>query len=184
MAGASTSRFSATPPHCHITRHRVMSVNQASLEVLKPVQSARRARLLRLAANGVNAKRAAELIGVGHQTVLKEYQDPEFRRQVVRLVESAFEDVDSNFEQMQLSLHDRIRLKSEEAFQTLCELMDSKDTHEAVRMKIAQDILDRNPETQAGHTVTHNSIAEVEELRRAAVAAREMDKIVPIKKVV
>lgn len=179
----NTERSSRPQPSPHRLLHIPDKVCMEEAAELRPVQSVRRAKLLRLAAQGVNAKRAAAFLGVSHQTVLKEYQNPEFRRQVVRLVESAFEEVDEKFEVMQLSLHDRIRLKSEEAFETLCRLMDDENTHPAVRTRIAQDMLDRNPETLAGSVVRHDSVAEAEELRRAADVAREMDKVVEIRKV-
>lgn len=149
---------------------------------LRPPVIARRSKLLRLAVQSVNAKRASELLGIGYQTVLAEYKDPSFRRQAHEMVESAFEGVDASLSNVQLSLHDRIRLKSEEAFDVLCNILDDEAENPALRAKIAVELLDRNPESQAGTTVRHGALVEATDLARAARAAEEMNKVLPIRK--
>ncbi len=141
---------------------------------------ARRAKLLRLAAQGINARQASGIINVPYATVLSEYADPEFKVQLHALMEQAFSDVDGKFGAFNLTLHDRIRLKSEEAFQTLCELMDDDTNHPAIRARIAQDMLDRNPESQAGSVIRHERI-EADQLALAARAAEEMNNVLPFR---
>lgn len=134
-----------------------------------------------MAAQGVNAKRASELLGLGYSVVCGEYNDPSFRRQVYGLVEGAFEGVDSALANVQLSLHDRIRLKSEEAFDVLCSILDDEAENPALRAKIAVEMLDRNPESQSGTTVRHGALVEAESLALAARAAEEMNRVLPFK---
>lgn len=149
---------------------------------LRPPVIARRSKLLRLAAQGVTARRASELLGLGYSVVCGEYNDPSFRRQAFELVEGAFGEVDSALTNVQLSLHDRIRLKSEEAFDVLCNILDDEAENPALRAKIAVELLDRNPESQAGTTVRHGALVEANDLARAARAAEEMNKVLPIRK--
>lgn len=150
----------------------------------RPPQSTRRQKLLRLAAQGVNAKRAAELLGVSHQTILKEYKDREFRKQAFEMVEGAFKEVDEGFTTLQLSIHDRIRMKSEEAFEYLCQVLDDPAEDSRIRVKVATDLLDRNPETVAGTAVYKGEQIEAEHLAAAARVAEEMNKVIPIKRAV
>jgi hypothetical protein len=146
----------------------------------RPAQIARRTKLLRLAAQGLNAKQAANVTGIPYATVLAEYGDEEFRAQTYALVNSAFSGVDGKVADFNLTLHDRIRLQSEKAFEKLCELMDDDTTHPAIVARIAQDFLDRNPESQSGSTMRIERI-EADHLALAAKAAKEMDNVIPIK---
>lgn len=146
-------------------------------------QSTRRMKLLRLAALGLNAKRAAEILGIDVQTVRREYRDPEFKKLALMRLEEAFEGVDEKFEGELLSLHDQIQIKGQEAFDTLCHLLGDKDAPSAVRARIAMDILDRNPNTQAGSIVRHGTLIDADQLSKAARVAEEMNGVIPIKKV-
>lgn len=148
----------------------------------RPPQVAGRAKMVRLAAQGCNARRASELLGIGYGVVCKVYNDASFRKQVFELVEGAFEKVDGAFTNVQLSLHDRIRAKSEEAFEVLCEILDNPDEMPALRAKIAVELLDRNPESQAGTTVRHGALANDQALAVAARAAEEMNKVLPMRR--
>lgn len=119
-------------------------------------------------------------MGLPYSSVLSEYRDVEFKRQCFELVEGAFGTVDARVAEFQLTLHDRIRIKSEEAFDQLCAILEDEATLPQIKVKIAQDFLDRNPESQAGHTVTRtNTAADAEALQAAARAAREMDNVLP-----
>lgn len=53
-------------------------------------------------------------------------------------------------------------------------MLDDPSTHPGYRVRIAQDILDRNDETQAGSTLTRRNW-DPEQLRHAAEVAAEMD---------
>lgn len=142
-----------------------------------------RAQLLRLATRGLNAREAAQIVGYAHHTVQKYYREPDFQATVRRRVEHALGDGDERVLEQRMTLADRLRQKSETAFTVLCEMLDDPATHPGYRMKIAQDFLDRNEETQGGSIVTRRTV-DPEQLRHAAQVAAEMDSnVVPIKKV-
>lgn len=143
-----------------------------------------RQQLIRLAMKGLNATRAAALVGCGKDTARGVYRDPDFRKEVLSRVDGAFVDVDNLFVETRKSIHERLAEKAEKAFDVLCDMLDSEETMPSIRMKVAHDILDRNPETQAGHTVTRlNPALGSESLVQAARIAREMDeKVTPIRR--
>lgn len=143
-----------------------------------------RQQLMRLAMKGLNATRASSLVGCGKDTARAIYRDPEFRKEVLGRVDGAFADVDLAFVETRKGIHERLAEKAEKAFDVLCDMLDSEETMPSIRMKVAHDILDRNPETQAGHTVTRlNPALASESLQQAARIAREMDeKVMPIRR--
>jgi len=140
-----------------------------------------RAQLLRLAVRGCSATEAARVLKCHPQTAMKIYADPDFRKAAIRKLDRAFGLTDEDFAVEKRSLILRLQEKAENAFSLLCDLLESNDTQPALRVKIAQDFLDRNPETQPGYTVQHKRF-EPEQLMQAARAAREMDNVIPIRK--
>lgn len=135
-------------------------------------QSVRRAQLLRSAMRGLTAKEAAETVGCSHATALAAYRDPEFKRDVMRKVEGAFQEVDKNFVETKQTLNERLTATAERSFELLVEMLEDKETASGHRINIAQDFLNRNPETsQVNRTVTFNE----EQLRIAGKTAKEME---------
>lgn len=130
---------------------------------------------------GYTAKKAAESLGIPYAAVLQEYKDREFRALAYGRLELAFSEIDGNFTEEKLSLHEKLASKANDAFKVLCELLDDEAVHPGVRVKIAQDMLDRNPDTQAGHTVRHERF-DPEQLKRAAMVASEMDNVIEMKR--
>jgi hypothetical protein len=141
----------------------------------------RRARLLRCALRGLNAKAAAKIVGCSMQTAQQVYRDPAFRRRVNEQFAGVFSDVDAAYAAAQLSIHERIEGVAGRAFELLEEIMEDETKQPALRVKVAQDFLDRNPETQAGHIVTARE-EFVEALAAARSAASDMDNVVSMKK--
>jgi hypothetical protein len=139
-----------------------------------------RARLLRFALRGLNARQAAQLIGEPYQTVRAIYADPTFKREVQQRINGAFEGVDSQFVAEQKTVTDAIKDKAGAAFNYLCELLEDPNAHPGYRMRAAQDILDRNEDTQAGSTITKR--IDPAQLALAARTAQEMDDVIPIRK--
>lgn len=137
-------------------------------------QIALRGLLLRFAMRGLNASEASEAAKVPYQTVRTIYADPEFKHEVRRRIDSAFGDADDEFFANKLTLAERIRDKGNDAFRVLCEMLDDPATHPGYRMRIAQDILDRNEQTQAGFTTRR--LIDTDQLRLAAQTAIEMEK--------
>lgn len=140
-----------------------------------------RARALRLALKQVSARKAAPILGINYETARKIYADPSFQAEVRKRIDVAFEDVDTAFITGHKTLHEKIAEKGNAAFEALCQMLDDQGTLPGHRIKIAQDILDRNEATQAGKTVRHTNL-DVDKLRVAANAAREMDNVIPFKK--
>lgn len=140
-----------------------------------------RARALRLALKQISARKAAPILGIAYETARKIYADPSFQADVRKRIDLAFEDVDTAFVESHKTLHEKIAEKGDRAFQELVNLLEDSNTLPGHRIKIAQDILDRNEETQAGKTIRHTTL-DVDKLRNAALAAREMDNVIPIRK--
>jgi len=140
-----------------------------------------RARALRLALRGLNATRAAAVLGCHPTTARKIYADPAFQKQVRLRVDSVFTDIDASFKTAEDTLHERIQSKARAAFEVLAGMLDDPGTHPGYRMRIAQDLLDRNEETQAGRTLTTRRL-DPEQLHVAAATAREMDNVIPLRK--
>jgi hypothetical protein len=136
-------------------------------------QAVRRAQLARLAIRGVNAKRAAEILGCSHAVVREVYSDPSFRRGVVGRVDDAFADTDEAFAAKKRTLVERVEEKAEVAFEILCAMLEDDKTTPGHRIRIAQDLLDRHAET-APINRQHFKIDPLE-LVRASAVAREMD---------
>lgn len=143
-----------------------------------------RQQLVRLACKGLDATRAAKLVGMNPHTVRAIYREPAFRKEVYGKVDSAFVDVDKIFVETKKDLHELIAEQASNAFQVLKGMLEEESTLPSLKVKIAQDFLDRNPESQAGHSVTRlNPALGVESLQQAARIAREMDeKVTPIRR--
>lgn len=145
-------------------------------------QVARRAWLLRLAMRGLNAKEAAAIVGCSPAVVRDMYRDDNFKAEVKRRINVALDTGDEKFVAAQLTLAEKIRRKGDKAFEILCTLLEDPDVHPATRVRIAQDLLNRNEETQAGFQVTKKTF-DTEKLRHAALVAAEMDgRVIPIRK--
>jgi|SRR5580658_1309347 hypothetical protein len=147
----------------------------------RPQRISRRLELLRLAMRGYSAKQAAESLEIPYSAALQEYRDREFRALAFGRLEHAFAEIDGNFEEEKKSLHERLAEKSNDAFRVLCELLEDEEVHPGVRVKIAQDMLDRNPDTMAGSVVRHEKF-DPQQLMRAAQAASEMDNVIQLKR--
>jgi hypothetical protein len=141
----------------------------------------RRARLLRCALRGLNAKAASRVVGCSHHTARAVYADPAFKARVRAQFGQVFEGIDDAYATAQLTLHERIEGVASKAFDLLQQIMEDETKQPALRVKVAQDFLDRNPETQAGHTVTARD-EFVEALAAAQDAARDMDNVIPMRR--
>lgn len=137
--------------------------------------------ILRLALRGLTAKQTSEALGIGVYTVRAWYADPEFRRVVLSKVEGALAYADETFLRQNKTLHQKIAEKSESAFEKMCEMMDSPNVSEGLRLRVCQDFLDRNPEAAKHSSVEHEHMHRfsAEELRNAAKTASEMDLKTP-----
>ncbi len=142
-----------------------------------------RVQLMRLAMKGMSATEAAKILGIQPATAMRHYRSKEFRDAVLRKVEGAFADIDKNFEEKQKTLHEKLEEQAAKSFDDLVRMLEDKTLAPAHRIKINQDFLNRSEQTQPMSKVTTGGV-DGEALRRAAVAAQEMEAgVVPIKKV-
>lgn len=140
-----------------------------------------RVRLLRLAMRGMHASDAAKEIGIHATTARQHYSDPDFRREVIKKVEGAFFDVDSAFAEKQKTLHERLEEQASKSFEELVTLAADSDLHPALKVKIHQDFLNRTDESKPLSGTSYK--LDPASLHRAAVSAREMDKVIPMRRV-
>lgn len=142
-----------------------------------------RVQLMRLAMKGMSATEAARVLGIQPSTAMRHYRSKEFREAVLKKVEGAFADVDRSFEEKQKTLHEKLEEQAAKSFDDLVRMLSDKSLAPAHRIKINQDFLNRSEQTQPMSKVTTGGV-DGEALRRAAVAAQEMEAgVVPIKKV-
>lgn len=142
----------------------------------------RRAQLLRCALRGLTAKAAAKIVGCSEGTVASTYRDPAFRKQVYDKFNGVFSDIDAGFADRKLALHEKLERKAGEAFDLLSDLMDSEETPVHLRARIAQDFMDRNPDTTSSGVVRRSSEEMTQVLQEAAKAAEEVEKVVAIRR--
>lgn len=139
-----------------------------------------RVQLLRLAMRGMHASEAAKQLGIHAVTARGHYADPSFRREVLGKVEGAFADIDNAFTEKQKTLHERLEEQAAKSFEELVALADQDDLHPALKVKIHQDFLNRTDESKplTGHTTKIDPTW----LHHAAGVAKEMDKVIEIRK--
>lgn len=136
-----------------------------------------RTQLLRLAMKGVNATRAAELVGCSPETARRHYADPSFRKHVLGKVDDAFRDVDAAFVLEKKSLHERISEQAERSFEELQVLLQDPELGNSLKVKIHQDFLNRAEDT-AQVTKSLSANINPDQLLIAMRTAKEMDKAV------
>lgn len=107
---------------------------------------------LRMLAQGMRSSEAAQYLGRNRETLIKWARDPEFAARLKELNSEAFAEIDAEIKVMATNTVKRITAASDEALDTVLELMREADS-EVVRLKSAQDVLDRNPETSKTHKV-------------------------------
>lgn len=151
-------------------REQIIAPQQLPKEIM-------RARCLRLALQGMNAKRAAAATGYPYDTVRRIYREPGFQADVRRRVDLTFEDIDVAYQTREKTLHEKIAEKAEDAFATLCEMLEDDRTLPGHKIKIAQDLLNRREDTTPFSARTTN--LDADKLRAAALAARDMDAVIP-----
>jgi len=141
-----------------------------------------RVQLMRLAMKGLSATEASRILGIRPETAMKHYRSREFRDAVLRKVEGAFADIDRSFVDKQKTLHEKLEEQAARSFDDLVRMLEDKTLSPSHRIKINQDFLNRSEQTQPMARVTTGGV-DAEALRRAAVAAQEMEAgVIEIKK--
>lgn len=134
-------------------------------------------KLVRMAMKGVTASEAARLVGCHQQTALMYYKRPDFRKRVMNKIQGAFEGVDEGFSEELESMHEKLKRAAEKSYDELMAMLSGEVAGVQVghKIKIAQDFMNRNPDTQAGFIHRNGDKLDPDQLRLAATAAREMD---------
>lgn len=131
--------------------------------------------LVKLLIEGNTVKDCARAIGVSGNTCRTYLKDPEVLRTLKELSETKYREVVAFAEERQLSLRERTLSLADEALDEMERLL--ADSNDAIKFKVAQDILDRNGEVsrvqkQIGeHKHIH---VDAETLMNAAKAASEL----------
>ncbi len=139
-----------------------------------------RTQLLRLAMKGVNATQAAKVVGVSSATAREVYREPEFRAEVLKKVNGAFEDIDAAFSSKKKTLHELIDEQAYRSCESLIDMLQDEQLHPSLKVKIHQDFLNRSEESMPKSGAVYK--VEPAELSRAAQVAQEMDNVIQFKK--
>lgn len=144
-----------------------------------------RTRLVRLAMRGLSAKEASKLVGIHEISAAAHYRDPEFRRAVLSRVDAAFAGTDAAFVEKSKTLTERIEEQASKSFEELVRMLDPMQFGEKInanlRYRINTQFLDRHAETATVHR--SQVVIDPMQLKLAATAAGEMDKVVEIKRI-
>lgn len=124
-------------------------------------------------------KECAALANVTYHTVCRRARRPEFLEQLRALNAECWSDIDNELRAVNGMMTERIIELSEKAL-TKLEYLLTDSTDERIVAKVAIDLLDRNPETSktTKHVGKVEHTIHPEMLRRAAMAAQEMDESV------
>ena len=145
-----------------------------------------RAKLLRCSMRGMNATQAAKIVGCSVATACAIYRESSFRRQTMGMVEGALSPGDQLYQERTKTVQERIQDATDTAFDLLMEVLADPTEDKRLRVKVAEGLLDRNPDTakQSQSTTTEIHRFSVEELALAARAADELDRhsILPIRR--
>lgn len=134
-----------------------------------------RAQLKRLALRGLNATEAARVVGCSPYTARAVFRDPGFREGVLGGVDRAFQEVDVAWAAKRQSWAEKLEEAADKAFVKLVEVLDNPDSEKGLVVKVAQDFMNRHPESAA---VNHSQVEHkfsAEELADAARTAQEMN---------
>jgi hypothetical protein len=135
--------------------------------------------LMRLLLARYTLKECAALMGCAYPTVCARARRPVFLDQLKGLSEELYAEVDRELRVVHGALTERIVSISSRALDKLEALMDAEDTDSRLVVKIAQDLLDRNPDSAKNTKQTSKqevSFANPLVLVAAAKAAQEMDE--------
>lgn len=129
---------------------------------------------------GYTLKECGALLGIAYPTVCRRARQPEFLAALKELNSERWKEVDHELKVQTGFLSQRIIEQSQVALDVLSELLNSADTDNRLRAKIAQDFLDRNAETSRATKATvvneHKFINPLT-LVAAHRAAQEMDAV-------
>ena len=108
--------------------------------------------LLRMMANGTPLVECSAQLKTAAVTLARWARQPEFLERLKALNEVVWRQLDEQLKNGIKTTMTRIQQASDDALDKVLELMNQADS-EAVQLKAAQDVLDRNPETSKTHKV-------------------------------
>jgi len=162
---------------------QTVELNLEGLEVRDRLltTSVTKAQLLRLAMKGLNATQAAKIVGCSAETARSHYSTPDFRRAVLAKVEEAFEGIDQAFITKRKGLHEMLEEQALRSCEELIAMVEMPELHPSLKVKIHQDFLNRVEDSAPQSKSTYK--LDPGELRHAGNVAKEMDNVIPMKKV-
>lgn len=140
-------------------------------------KTVREEKLLRLLLTGYMMRECAKMLQVSYATVRKYASDEEFLRKLKEMSMSIYEEVDSELKLNASQVTQRIDELSDKALDTLETLLASDK--DIVKLKAADSILDRNPESSKQKKVeqtTNTRFLDPLHLIHAAKTATEVDE--------
>lgn len=178
-----------SPDYSPETSEDVMRTAESALAELAPAPADRarllssavtRAQLMRCAMKGINATKAALLVGCTTSFARRTYADPAFKRECLAIVEGVFGDIDKVYAEKRRDLHAELESQALKSFDDLVTMLEDDELTPAIRMRINQDFLDRSAATAS--YAPRSADLGAQQLQIAAAAAREMDNVIPITK--
>lgn len=150
---------------------------EEALSVSETTVALRKEELLRILIQGKKTRQAAEVMGLGINTVRTYIRCPEFQMKLWNQDQRLWARVDEEIRQSKLSNIVRIQEMSELALEKIQALMQESED-ETIVLRASQDVLDRNPDTSKRtkqDTTSMNIVIDPAQLILAAQAAREME---------
>jgi hypothetical protein len=136
-----------------------------------------REELLRLLLAGYSLREAANHMNASYYTVRMYVKRDDFLPKLKELSVEVYRRVDAEMGARKLSMLEKMEEASDEALETVLDLM-RETKQDVVKMKCAQDLLDRNPQvsrTKRVDTTNEHMFVNPLTLVAAATAAREVD---------
>lgn len=147
---------------------------------------AKKVALLTYLVQGYSIKEAGDAIGVSYSTARSYARDPEVLTQLKTLATEVYKSVYGEVVERKVEAHDRILEMADQALTTLEELLDSNN--DGVRLKAAQDVLDRHGEVPRQTKSTGPAGVQVnisaEMLAIAVQGAREIEGTRKVQKLI
>lgn len=139
----------------------------------------RRQELMRLLLAGHMLKECAKHLGMHYYTVRKYAREPEFLAELRSYSKEIYERVDAELKATKDDITERLEQASDTALDTIIQMMTTSSS-DAIKLKAAQDILDRDGRASRTSRVESEQTRTVhitrEDLTRFVTAADEIDR--------
>lgn len=160
-------------------RHGESPVYSGSFDAHGQTRVMQKLEVVRIIAQGGTLKVAAKAVGVSVPTVRGWLRTPEMLAQVKELSQARFEEIYDEIVVNRESMFERARQAADEALDEMVALM-GQTTNEHIKVKIAQDLMDRDPDRRVSRSTTNQQQIttvniDAAALMTAAQAAAEIE---------